>query len=1084
MRASGARQRGACRLFAVITALAAPLAAQVDTGAISGFVKDPRHSGVSDALIRIAEPVTGRSVDSRTDKDGYYSVPDLKPGVYAVSAEAPGFETVTQTGVEVRVQDRLAVDFELPVSRVASSVTIHAEAPVLDSETSSLGWVMGQREIQELPLNGRNYIELGTLVPGTFPSLRSDERNSFVANGARPLQNSYLLDGIDNKNKILGIDSSTAQSLETNLDAVQEFKIQTGAYSAEFGQSAGAVVNVTIRSGTNSLHGTLFEFLRNSAVDARPYFQPPAGANPALEQNQFGATLGGPFIRNHTFFFFGWESQREVNAAPQLASVPTEEEREGVFPVAIFDPATTARSPGGNSAVRSPFANNTIPASRWDPVAAQIAALYPLPNLDGPLNFFSNQQESISSDQFIGRMDQRFSDRDTMFGHFTEEAGTIVEPSVLPPPASLTNIASPETHSFAAGETHIFRHNLINEARVGYQETREQQAVPGGQPTSSYGIPGVPDYPNVTGLPSFSIAGLSLIGTTGPGQLPTPEIGSPNVPVDKQGRTIQANENLAWVHGSHTVKTGIDFQQVTLYGQAALGARPTFGFTGTYTQDPQNRGGTGSGFADFLLGESSSALVSTLANSEIRQHIFQAYVQDDWKVNPRLTLNLGVRYELPMPFYSTSSNYADLVLAPGPLYGTLLDAHNLGGTGYRDSFADPNWHNIAPRVGFALRPTGKIVIRSAFGVFFGRDENIGLARRLTNNPPYYIQETLVGTGVKPALTLSDGFPAGILDPGSETNPVLESMPKHAPTPYVQQWMFNVQRELPGNLLAQAIYVGSSAHDLYYPDQINTPSPGSGTVQSRRPIQGAGAIYDYGPWISSNYESLQASLERRFGLRLNLIVAYTWSHSIDNGDNQNDLNIVPPQNPLDLAAERGNASFDIRQRIVGSWVYEVPGFPTGGHWGLLRSASRGWQMSGIVSAQTGLPFTPVLASDPTNTGTTARPNRIASGELPAGERDPQNWFDESAFVTPPNYTYGNSGRNILRGPGFSNVDLGLSRYFVVTEKLRLQFRAEAFNLLNSPQFGLPNYTLGQANTGAISKVIHPQRELQFALKLKF
>ncbi|WP_180540419.1 TonB-dependent receptor [Nevskia soli] len=1069
-------------------AVACPLAwGQVDTGTVSGTVKDSSGGVIPHAAIVVTNVATAVSEPAQANDTGYFSVPALRPGVYEITAAAPGFEKVNKTGIEVRVQDHLEINFQLPVGQTTSEVSVEAKTQTLNTETSSTGEVVDQEQVLGLPLNGRDYIQLATLTEGTTPSQRSTERDTFVSNGARPIQNSYMLDGIDNKNKIVGFDSSSAQSIEVNVDAVQEFKVQTSNYSAEFGQSAGAIVNVSIKSGTNGIHGSLFEFLRNNFFDARPYFQPPAGATPKFIQNQFGATLGGPIIKNRTFFFFGWQSSREVNAAPQLANVPTLAEDQGIFPGPIYNPLTTAPNPNGSGYTRMPFANNTIPASLWDPVAAKLLTLYPAPNLTGKNNFFSNQEESIDNDQFLGRIDHRFSDRDNVFGRYVTSANTNFEPATLPPPASSPSIVYPFAHSFAASETHIFKPNLINEARIGYQETQEIQQADTTRLFSQYGIIGAPNLPNVYGLPTFAISGLTTLGTTGPGALPTPATGSGNLPIDKEGRVLQADDNLSWVRGRHTIKFGVDFQQVTLYANVTLEARPAYTFNGVYTQNPQSRAGTGSAFADFLLGETSSAQVSTNSISNSRQHIYQGYVQDDWQVNSRLTLNLGVRYELPMPFFELTNNYADAILEPGPYYGKLLDAHNLAGTGYSNSFVDANYHNFAPRVGYAYKLTNKTVIRSAFGVFYGRDENVPVARRPTNNPPYFILTTYTSDQIDPNIILSQGFPSTALNPATVVDPTVNTYLKHSPTPYTQQWNFNIQQDVGAGFVAQVGYIGSSAHDLYFPVQIDTPTPGPGSIQARRPLPQYSGDYEYGPFVSSNYNALQAQLERRFSKGLEVLAAYTWSHSIDNGSSQADNDSFTPLDPFNLALDRGNSNFDVRQRFVLSSVYELPfgkGKPFFSNNRFAGAVLGGWQVTDIFSAQTGLPFTPVLAVDNTNTGTVAVPNRIANGALPSNERGPQNWFDEADFVTPAQYVYGNSGRNILRGPGFRNMDVGISRFFALGERFNLEFRAEAFNIFNTPELGLPNATLGQATTGTITTVVNPQRELQLALRLRF
>jgi len=1052
--------------------------AQVDTGTLSGTVKDPSGGVISNASVQVQNPSTGISNRITTNSQGLYTIPDLKAGVYQISVSSPGFQTVTKTGVELRVQDRLAVDFSLPIGQSSQSVSVDSQVSGLQTETSSLGQVVGTTQIQNMPLNGRNYIQLATLGAGTSPAYNASERDSFTANGVREIQNSYLLDGLDNKNKIVGFDSSAAQSIEPVIDSVEEFKVQTSTFSAEFGQAAGAVVNVTTKSGTNQFHGSAFEYLRNSFFDADPYFQPAGTAKPQFIQNQYGTTAGGRIIKDRTFFFFGWQGTRTDDAAPQLGVVPTASQKDGIFSAAIFDPATTTKS--GSKYTRTAFPGNIIPASRFDPVSAALLSLYPAPNLPGKNNFFSNQKETIAQDQFVGRIDHRFSDKDSIFGRYSEQGNTNDLPAQLPLPASNPSIVHPAAHSIVASETHIFTPTLISELRSGYQETQEIQNIDAPREFSQYGIVGVPNYANVLGLPTFAVSGLSTIGTTGPGTLQTAATGSGNLPIDKEGRVIDADGNLSWVHGRHTLKFGFDFQQVDLYANVTLNARPAYSFSGVYTENPQARSTTGSAFADFLLGDTASATESTRSISNEVQHIYQGYVQDDWQVTTKLTINAGLRYELPLPFYETNNHYADLILEPGTLYGTVLQAANAAANGYRNSFSNPNYHNFAPRLGLAYRITPKTVIRAAGGIFYGRDENLGVAGRPTNNPPYFVTTTYTSDQIDPNIILSQGFPANALTPGSTAStPTVNSYPKYAPTPYVQQWNLTLQRELGGGFTAQTAYVGSSSHDLYLQNNVDQPLPGPGAIQARRPLPAYSAINAYGPYVSAHYDSLQAQLERRFSKGLTVLAAYTWSHSIDNDNSSRE-------DAYDLQLEQASSSFDIRQRFVLSTVYQLP-FGKGK--AFLNSSrignivAGGWQLSAIFTKQTGLPFTPVESVDASNTGTTERPNRIGSGVLTSGQ-NVNDWFNVAAFTTPAQYTFGNSGRNILEGPGLTNLDLGLSRVIPIRERYHIEFRAEAFNLLNTPQFGLPNATLGTATVGTITTTVNSQRELQFALRFAF
>jgi hypothetical protein len=1058
--------------------------AQVDSGAISGTVKDSSGGVIASATVKITQTDTGIIYRLLTNGDGFYSAPSLQVNRYDISVSAVGFDTETRKGIEVRVQDRLSVDFTLSPGQTTTVMTVEGSAPVIQTGDSSMGQVVEEEAMENLPLNGRNYIQLATLGVGTSPSRRSTERDTFIANGAREIQNTYLLDGIDNKNKIVGIDSAAAQAIEPVIDGVEEFKVQTSTFSAEFGQAAGAVVNVTLKSGTNGFHSSLWEYLRNSFFDAKPYFQV-QGQKPGYNLNQFGATLGGPVIKNRTFFFASWQSLQAVEIAPQLATVPTLSQRTGTFTTAIYDPASTAPNPNGSGYVRIPFPNKTIPASRWDSVARTLLPLYPLPNSPGASNFLSDQPERISGEQGNIRGDHRFNNKDTFFARYSKTEGSSVLPSALPPPTSLPCNVWTEAHSVAGSETHVFRNNLMNEARIGYLETREVQQVPGTNLDSQYGIQGAPNYPEIHGLPTFSISGLNTLGTTGPGKLPLPSSGSGNLPLDKQGRNIQFLDNLSWVRGRHTLKFGIDIEQVTLYAHVALYARPNFDFTGVYTQNPQNRSGTGSAFADFLLGYVNDYTVSTMPDNESRQHTFEGYVQDDWKVSPRLALNLGLRYELAMPWYETSNHYSDFILQPGPAYGLLVTAAQASQYGLRNSFATPDTENFAPRLGLAYQITPETVVRSGFGVFYGRaDENLGISNRPTNNPPYFLGSLNTGDQVHTLITLAEGIPADILNPNHIINPNVNSWPIHMPLPYTYEWNLNLQRELGRGFTAQLGYVGSTAHDLYVDLNYNQPPPGPGKVASREPFPNYSAISAFLPLDRSNYNSMIFQLERRFHNGLSFLGSYTWSHSLDYGGGTADGD-TGPQNPYNLRGEYGSSDFDVRQRLSVSYIYELP-FGRGKAYfnqpGVARAVLGGWQLSGVSSIQSGLPFTPILSYDPTNTGTTARPNVIAGAAFYPANQGPSDWYNSSAFVVPAAYTFGNAGRDILVGPLTWNNDIGLQRTASFKERFTLQFTAQAFNLFNTPQFGLPNNKIGVSTTGVITTVVTPERQLQLGLHL--
>ncbi len=1065
------------------------LSAQVDTGAIAGVVSDNTGAVVPGVKIVITHEATNLQTILKTNDSGFYAAPALRLGRYSISATMEGFRGETKTGIELRVQERLEINFQLEVGATTSEITVTAAAPLLESETSSLGQVVEERTITDLPLNGRNFIQLATLGAGTLPSTRTAERDNFVSNGARAIQNSYLLDGVENKNRILGFDKGSAQIIQPVIDAIQEFKVQTSTFSAEFGQSAGGVVNVTLKSGTNDLHGSLFEFLRNSKLDARPYFQPEGGGKPAFIQNQFGGTLGGRIRRDRAFYFASWQRTREINAAPQVASVPIQTLREGNFGnTRIFDPATVRPNPSGSGWARDQFPANRVPAARWDPVSAKLAPLYPQQNLPGNVrNYFYNPKERVYNDQLNGRVDYRIGSRDTLFGRLSTSKNENALPAPMPDPASDTSIATPTSQSVAVSETRTLTNAMVNEFRFAFVRTRMLQETEAPRRFEEFGIKGALNDPKIGGLPTFPISGLTTLGTTGPGTLPIAASGGTNIPIDKWGRVFQFLDNVSWVRGRHTVKFGGDIQQVTMFASATLSARPAFNFNGVYTQNPQGRSGTGAAFADFLLGLPNNTNVSTRSISKIRDRIAQGYIQDDWKVSKSLTVNLGLRYELTKPFVEVDDQQANFVLESGPYYAKLVQARERGPSGLGRALVDGDYNNFAPRLGLAWQAAARTVVRSGFGVFYGRDENIGVNRRLTNNPPFFIRSQFLSDQINPIIVLSQGIPSNALDPTRVVNPEVISFPRNFRTSYTLQWNLNVQQELPGKIVAQVGYTGSGARKLYFVNNVNIPPPGPGNVETRRPIPGVGGVFYYAPVVSSSYNALLAKAERRFSNGYSLLASYTWGHSIDNGASNNDQNDPGPQNPRDLRSHRGNSNFDVAHRFVVSNVWELPFGKGKRFWAdnaVLDAIAGGWQLAGITSMQTGQPFTVQLNYDPSNTGGSARPNRLRDGSLSKEQRDPARWFDLTAFEAATAYTFGNSGRNILRAPGRINVDLGVARSFSLGERLRIQFRGEFFNLANTPQFGLPGATIGAAGVGIIGSVITPERQVQFALRLAF
>lgn len=955
-----------CIVIAFVITFFSPAAvlAQVDTGAVSGVVTDRSGAVVPGARIRITQEETNFQTGLDTNESGFYSAPSLRPGRYVIAVTKEGFRAQRSQEFDLRVQDRAQLNFQLELGTTTAEITVSAAAPLLESETSSLGQVIEAKTITDLPLNGRNFIQFAIIAPGALPSTRTAERDNFISNGARAVQNSYLLDGIDNKNRIMGFDKSSAQIVQPIIDAIQEFKVQTATFSAEFGQAAGGVVNVTLRSGTNGLHGNVFEFLRNSELDAKPYFQP-TGGKPLFIQNQFGATAGGRIVEDRTFFFAAWQSSREVNAAPQIASVPTPAMRQGIFPARVTDPAS-----------RMPFPNNTIPQTQWDSVAARLLSLYPAPNLEGIVrNYFYNPKERVSSDQYSIRADHRFGSKDSMFARISQSFGRNRLPTTLPEPANQQGAVELTARSIMLSETHTLTANKVNEFRVGMVFSRNNQDLTGPRLFDEFGIKGALDTPKIKGLPNFTITGLSNLGTTAPGNTPIPASGSGNFPADKSGKVWQLLDNTSWVHNRHTLKFGVDLQRVTMFVYATNAARPGFTFNGTYT---------GSGLGDFLLGQVFTSSTSQQQVDTIEQRVYNGYVQDDWKATNRLTLNLGMRYELPTPFVEEFDRQSNFVLDSGPCYLQIVTVAERGRCGLPRALTRTDYNNFAPRAGLAYQASTTIVIRSGFGIFYGRDEDIGIQRRLPNNPPFITSATFAGDQITPAFLLRNGLPANALSLAGGSSDV-NSFPFHFPIPYVVQWNLNVQRQLPGNFVAQVAYTGSEAHKLPSVVNVNQAFPGTGNVNARRPYKGFSNIQMYGPFLNSKYNALLGRLERRFAQGMTLLASYTYGHSIDGGGNQNDTNDPGPQDARNLSAHKGASNFDVRHRFVLSGLYQLP---FGKSNGVLAPVVRNWQLSGIYSVQTGQPFTVTLSTDPTGTNVTARPLRLRDGSLASDGRGPR------------------------------------------------------------------------------------------------
>ena len=1070
---------------------------QADTGTIVGTVADSSGAGVPNAAVTVTQVGTDTKTSVKTDAQGTYIATPLRIGNYAVSVEVNGFKTETRTGIVLQVQDRLRVNFALQIGSVNETVNVAAAVPVVDTESSALGDVIGSEQITDLPLNGRDYTQLATLTTGvikitengggingsTSPT-NGNAGGAFAVNGTRGNLNNFLLDGVDNNSN-----DNAGNILKTNVDAIQEFKVQTSNYSAEFGRSGGAVINATIKSGTNAFHGTAFEFLRNSALDARGYFEPPGQPKAPFRQNQFGATLGGRIRKDKTFFFMDYQGTRIGTAQTDISTVPTPAEIGGDFSALlsggtqIYDPQSTTTVNG--QTVRTPFAGNIIPASRLDPISSAVARLYPASNVPGALtnNYVVNAPGNEQVHQADVRVDHNLSERQQIFARFSLSQTNRLQQPPLPGLADggsySTGTYIDDTRGAVIGYTFTITPTMVNEVRIGFNREHYVDNTPAyGQnyPSAGLAVPGVPNNATINGLTLFQISAYHTLGE--PGYTPT----------TSTSQEFQYGDTLSIVRGHHTLKMGpqVRFSQFNLFqiGQP----RGSFSFSGEFTADsPSSGDGSGNALADMLLGLPTTSTISTLTYFGNRQRTYGGFIMDDYKVSPTLTLNLGIRYDYTSPITEAHNQQSNFDFATGQLVVA-------GQGGASAGLVTTDKTDFAPRLGLAWNPYKNTVIRSGYGRFFSYQEiRTGDPLQLAYNLPFFYQPTFVSDGITPVLTVSGGFPplnesqainAGVTVSGSGVG-------SHLHAPVVDEWNFNIQQQLPGNILFEVAYVGSKAthlQTLLDPNQVVTPGPGD--VQSRRPYPQYGPFTDIVNRGNSSYNALEVKVERQLSNGLMFLSAFTYSKSL-NDQPEICCSSPWPQNSYNVAADRGPSDFDEKFRWVSSFDYLVPigkGHRFVGSSRVGDLAFGGWHLGGIFTLRSGFYFSPLMGYDPSNTGSIGlvRTDRTCNGNLPSSQRSPDLWFNTSCFPLPTGYAFGDSGRNVLLGPGGVSMDFALRKVFDITEHQNLEFRAELFNAFNHPVFAQPdNYiTDGPGATGVITSTVLPQREIQFGLKLHF
>ncbi len=1091
--------------------LCLPGSAQVSSAELSGTVIDATNAAVPGAKVTATNSATNVAHDSVSDATGNYLIPLLQPGDYVITAEAKGFKKLVQKGLTLQINQQAQLNLQLQLGQVTEEIQVTAQAPLLQSEASSLGTVVSEKLVNQLPLNGRNFIQLAILSPGVtgvgfgaggtiMSGTRPDDRRpgtEIFSNGNREGSNNFLYDGVDNNERL-----TLSIVLRPAVEAVREFKIQTNLYSADIGRNSGAVVDVITKSGTNQLHGSLFEFLRNSAMDARNFFSPKGTAFPSFRLNQFGGSFGGPVTlpklykgKDKTFFFVDYEGYRRDSQGVSLGNIPTVLMRKGDFSeaAAIFDPLTTRANPSGAGFIRTQFPGNQIPANRFDSKTGILINAYPAPTSSTRLNnYLANLIQHQSWNQGDIRVDHQASPKDSFFARYSIQNTETQVPSTLPP-ATIPGIAKPlnlgDENSFAgtafqpaqhavASYVRVINPRLVNELRVGYSRFRADytadQYEPGGALGNKFGIANSNATPNEQNFPIFSPSNYFGIGQTR------------SLPIFRRENMFQYVDNMSMTKGKHTLKWGADFRrrQLTVY-QTNMG-NGRFNFSPAFTDSRQGSGGDT--MASFLLG------YPTLTGHDYtfnwpgeRGSEVGLYIADDWRVTRKLTLNLGMRWDYYSPFSEVANRWSN--------FNVRTARMDVAGAAGVDKYAGvkPYYKNFGPRVGFAYQVLPHTVIRGGFGMFYNPAGNEGSSLRLFRNLPFGSTINITPGDINVGLRVSDGFPAlQPLGQAAVDKPygAVSAVAANFRPSYAEQFNLTLEHEIaPFALVIRAAVIGNLGRRLYNVYDANYPVPSAAAINTRRPFFSvlpdlAGVNYFVSDGLS-NYYAGQLTLDKRLKGGLSGLVGYSWSHAIDNVVLEFGGGAAgpQPQDPRNLRAERGNSIIDLRHRLTVAYLYALPfgkGQPMLNQSKVLDLIIGGWQTNGILTIQSGQPFSPVLQISTTN-GTGSRPDVVGKVSYP---RTLQRWFDPSAYATPAPFTYGNASRNSLFGPGRINSDMSLFKNFVIRDQVRFEFRAEAFNVFNHPQFGLPNQNIGNAQVGSITSTVGNPRQLQLGLRFQF
>ncbi|PYT34871.1 MAG: hypothetical protein DMG58_03685 [Acidobacteria bacterium] len=1092
---------------------------QAGRAELFGTVEDPSGLAISGAAVEALRVQTGASVKSSTNDLGAFHFFALVPGEYRVTATKSGFRTLRRSGIQLRVADRIALDLELQVGDLSQSVEVAAAAPLLQTTTGAENFIVGENRIATLPLDGRNFVPLVALAPGVALPPGSTAQPSLLPriNGSRPRTNEYIYDGIS----VLQPEPGQVAYFPI-IDAIQEFRVDINSYSAEYGRSNGGVIQVSSKSGSNDFHGTLFEFFRNEQLNARNLFALP-GPTPPFKRNQYGLVFGGPIQQNKAFFFVDWQGTRLRIGNTKTSTVPTGIQRAGIFSTAIYDPATTYRDAQGNF-TRDPFPNNTIPIGRFDSAAVALVGRYPLPNVfvNGKAAAANNYRrlavDTDDQNQFDTRLDRYFGARHRVFGRYTYLRDDARPGTPLPDgsgniTAGVIGSTLTRADSVVADHVYTLSPAATNQVRFGFTR-RGFNRAPLITNAQASGIPGIPAATFANASRIFQIGGLQQLGP--------PESASSQFTTS----VTQFIDNYSTIKGAHSLKFGADIRLERFDVLQPPDPAGLFSFNTLFTSGLTTKGtpvpNTGNSLASFLLGQVNAFNIDIQPQQlGPRAHIAEFFAQDDWKVNPRLSVGLGLRYTLNFP-----STIAGDRCAIFNLRTQQLDF--LGKNGFPNAARKLEKDDFGPRASLAYRVHDSFVIRAGYGLVW--IEQAGITTPFT--VPFFPFIQSVGQrsldNISPAFVLSNGPTVEVTppSPNSGLGQGVFGVDRNTGSGYMQQWNFTLQKTFGKNWSVEAGYLGSKITRLGVPDtNINqlpvsglargaeltkqVPNPFYGQIPPTSSLGGKTIAYQqllrpFPEFITvslfrnnignSTYNALQARLERRFSGGLTLTAAYTFSKLIDDASSVFDAAILtgpianfPVADSYNRRLEKDLSNGDIPHVFASGFVYELP-FGHGRRIGLggwHDALAGGWQIAGVVRLQSG---SPLAISQITNFNAfagfgTQRPNRVGDPSLPAGERSTERYFDTAAFAQAPQFTIGNSSRNPVRGPGYQDADLMVGKVFSLTERCHLEFRAEAFNVSNTPPLGAPNTVLGNPSFGTISTALDP-RVFELALKLSF